>query len=495
MFRKMLIVNRGEIAVRILRACRSLKIEAVTLYQPADRGSMHVRLADQCVQVDSLAAFTDQDAILRIAREKGVDCIHTGYGFLAEREDFARACAAAGIAFIGPPAEVIEAARRKVDALQRVEQAGFPIPPHSDRLFTEGDLPAIAAAAERLGYPLVVKSSRGGRGRGERIVWSAERLERSVRDAQTEAHAVYEDRCIYLEKLITPAHQIGVQIAGDARGQVIHLGERDGSLRYGNQKVIEETPAPCLSPEGRTVLWQAAQEIARLFAFQNVGTVEFLVDDDGGYYFTEIKPRIQIEHPLSEMVSGVDLVALQIRLAAGEPIRLDQEQVRLDGWAMQCRISAEDPWRQLMPRPGHLQTVRLPGGPGVRVDTYVYGGCYIPTEYDPLIAKVVVWGADREDCLARMRQALRETQLTGTPTNLPLIQRIVDHPDFIDGDYSTDFLPSPFEEDHALKEGGLRDLAAIAAFTYLRKQQISEPALPPRLLSGWHRDSRRLPSG
>lgn len=494
MFRKMLIVNRGEIAVRILRACRALNIEAVTLYQAADRGSMHVRLADQCVPVYSLAAFTDQEAILRIAREKSVDCIHTGYGFLAERDDFAQLCTDAGIAFIGPPAEVIAAARSKVEALQRVERAGFPIPPHSDRLFTGDDLPALSEAAERLGYPLVVKSSRGGRGRGERIVWSPDRLERSVLAAQTEAQAVYSDRCIYLEKLIAPAHQIGVQVAGDSRGQVIHLGERDGSLRYGNQKVIEETPAPCLSSESRQGLWQAAQEIARLFAFQNVGTVEFLVDADNRYYFTEIKPRIQIEHPLSEMVTGVDLVALQIRLAGGEVLDLDQNRIRLDGWAMQCRISAEDPWRQLMPRPGYLQTVRLPGGPGVRVDTYVYGGCYIPTEYDPLVAKLVVWGVDRNDCLGRMRQALRETQLTGTPTNLPLIQRIVDHPDFIDGDYNTDFLPSPFEDDRSDHEVGLRDLAAIAAFTYLRKQQISEPARPPRLMSGWHRDSRRLPS-
>jgi acetyl/propionyl-CoA carboxylase alpha subunit len=340
----------------------------------------------------------------------------------------------------------------------------------------------------------VVKSSRGGRGRGERLVWSPERLERLARAAQTEAQAVYDDRFIYLEKVLLPAHQIGVQIVADRFGNRIHLGERDGSMRYGNQKIVEETPAPCLTPAQRAELCQAALDLAALFEIENVVTVEFLVDSAGQFFFTEIKPRIQIEHPLSEMVSGVDLVAMQIRLAAGEALDLRQDQVRLDGHAMQCRISAEDPWRQFMPRPGFLNRVRLPGGPGVRVDTYVYSGCYIPAEYDPLIVKVAASGASRVDCLARLRQALRETQLTGAPTNLPLVQRIIDHPDLVDGVYTTDFLPSPFEEDPVVQELGLRDLAAIAALVYLRKQQVRPPALPERLIRGWHRDSRRLPS-
>lgn len=493
MFKKILIANRGEIAVRILRACRALDVRSLALFQPADRGSLHVRLADECVQLDSPAGFTDQDAILSIALEKGADAIHVGYGFLAEREDFIRKCAQAGVAFIGPPADVVERARQKVDALHHAAAAGYPVPPHS-AVHSGDDLQLLADEAERLGYPLVVKSARGGRGRGERRVWASERLERLAHAAQTEAQAVYNDRRIYLEKVITPAHQIGVQIVADRFGNRIHLGEREGSLRYGNQKIVEETPAPCLTPERRSELCRAALELAALFAVDNVVTVEFLVDSGGQFYFTEIKPRIQIEHPLSEMVSGVDLVALQIRLAAGEALELRQDQVRLAGHAMQCRISAEDPWRQFMPRPGFLNRVRLPGGPGVRVDTYVYSGCYIPDAYDPLIAKVVVGAAARSDCLARLRQALRETQLTGAPTNLPLVQRMVDHPDFVDGTYTTDFLPSPFEEDPAVHEVGLRDLAAIAALIYLRKQQVRPPALPERLISGWHRDSRRLPS-
>ncbi len=269
---------------------------------------------------------------------------------------------------------------------------------------------------------------------------------KAVQAAQTEAQVVYGDRRVYLEKAIMPAHQIGVQVVGDGDGHYIHLGEREGSLRYGNQKLIEETPAPCLTPVRRRELWQAALELARLFELQNVATVEFLVDENGQFFFTEIKPRIQIEHPLSEMVSGVDLVREQIRIAAGEPLSVDQEAVRLEGWAMQCRISAEDPWRQFMPNPGYLHMVRLPGGPGVRVDTYVYCGSYIPAEYDPLVVKLVAWGLDRQECLGRLRQALRECQLTGTPTNLPLIQRILSQPGFIEGRYTTELLPNPLDE-------------------------------------------------
>jgi acetyl/propionyl-CoA carboxylase alpha subunit len=257
MFKKILIANRGEIAVRILRACRALNVRSLALFQAADRGSLHVRLADECVQLDAPAGFTDQDAILRIAVEKGADAIHTGYGFLAEREDFVRKCAAAGIAFIGPPADAIERTRQKVDALRRAAEAGYPVPPHSG-VIAGDDLQARSIEAELLGYPLVVKSSRGGRGRGERLVWSPERLERLARAAQTEAQAVYDDRFIYLEKVLLPAHQIGVQIVADRFGNRIHLGERDGSMRYGNQKIVEETPAPCLTPAQRAELCQAA---------------------------------------------------------------------------------------------------------------------------------------------------------------------------------------------------------------------------------------------
>jgi acetyl-CoA carboxylase, biotin carboxylase subunit len=257
--------------------------------------------------------------------------------------------------------------------------------------------------------------------------------------------------------------------------------------------LIEEMPAPCLSPAKRVELWQAAIELARLFEFQNVGTVEFLVDQAGQFFFTEIKPRIQIEHPLSEAVSGVDLVAEQIRIAAGEPLSIEQADVHLSGWAMQCRISAEDPWRQYLPNPGYMPMVRLPGGLGVRVDTYIYSGCYIPSEYDPLVAKLVIWGADRQQCLRRMSQALQECLLTGTPTNLPLIQRIVNQPGFIEGRYTTEMLPAMMDEDTSLEGDHYRNLAAMAALAYIRQRQGQQAVLPDRLLSGWHRESRRLP--
>jgi acetyl/propionyl-CoA carboxylase alpha subunit len=452
-----------------------------------------VRLSDECVELRTQSGFLDQEEILRIAREYGADAVHPGYGFLAEREDFIRLCSLAGVTFIGQPAQVVEETRQKISAMQRAEAAGFSTPDHSVTLFTDASQAALNDETIRLGFPLVVKSCRGGRGRGERLVWSPDRLEKAVRDAQTEAQAVYGDRRVYLEKLILPAHQIGVQIIGDRHGRIIHLGEREGSLRYGNQKLIEETPAPCLSPKQRRELWQAALELARLFELQNVGTVEFVVDQAGEFYFTEIKPRIQIEHPLSEMVTGVDLVSEQIRVAAGEPLSIPQEKIRLDGWAMQCRISAEDPWRQFMPNPGYLHMVRLPGGPGVRVDTYVYSGCYIPAEYDPLVAKLVVWGEERQQCMRRMRQALQECLLTGTPTNLPLIQRILSQPGFIDGSYTTELLPALMDEEASLDDDHYRNLAAIAAVAYLRQRQFTRPVMPDRLLSGWHRESRRLP--
>jgi len=496
MFKKVLIANRGEIAVRILRACREMGIATLALYHPNDRGSQHVRLADEALPLQTPGGFVDQETILRIARRKGADAIHPGYGFLAEQAGFVYRCEEAGITFIGPPAEIVEITTNKIEALERARQAGFPPPPQSSLVFTRPDMPARLAEAAARGYPLVVKSCWGGRGRGERLVWAPERLERAVRAAQTESQAVYGDRAVYLERAILPAHQIGVQIVADRFGQRIHLGEREGSLLYGNQKIVEEAPAPGLSDEQRQELWKTALALASLFGYQNVGTVEFLIDAGQRFYFSEIKPRIQVVHPLAEALSRVDLVRQQIRLAAGLPLELTQAEVRLEGWAMQCRITAEDPWRQYLPNPGHLHMVRLPGGPGVRVDTYVYCGCYIPAEYDPLVAKLVVWGPDRAACRARLRQALRECTLTGTPTNLPLVQRIIEQPEFIDGSYTTEGilnLAGPEGEEDAL-EARYRDLAAIIALAYQQQARARRPALPERLLGGWHRDSRRLPS-
>lgn len=490
-FKKVLVANRGEIAVRIIRTCHEIGIPVVSLYQIPDRCSLHVRLADECVQLNSPMGYFDQEEIIQIALEKGADAIHPGYGFLTEREDFIQKCGEAGLKFIGPPAHVIQALRQKTEVLQRAKEAGFPVPDYSPSFNSISEIDALQAAANDLTYPVVIKSCRGGRGRGERLVWSPERLRRAVRWAQAESMVIYGSRQIYLEKAIRPAHQIGVQIVADLHGNLIHLGEREGSLLFGNQKVIEESPAPSLNRHQRQALFQAALELARLFRFENVGTVEFQVDGSGAFFFTEIKPRIQIEHPLTEVLSGVDLVRQQICIAAGEPLKFQQEDFLNKGWAIQCRLRAEDPWKQFLPSPGEVQHLRLPDGPNVRVDTYLQSGCEIPSNYDPLIAKLITWGESREISLQRMRQALKEFQLVGTMTNLALLQRIIEQSDFGEGHYSTEFIPgqTDFEPEY---QTYYRDLALIAAVAYLRKNRLVNPTMPGRFLSGWHRDSRRL---
>lgn len=507
MFKKLLIANRGEIAVRVIRACRVMGIVTLALYEPHDRNSLHVRLADECVLLNSPQGFFDAAAILQIAKAHAVDALYPGYGFLAEREDFIRQCEGEGIAFIGPPARVVELTRHKAEMLKRVQEAGFSTPPFVD-VCSLTNVREMEVEAERLGYPLVVKSCRGGH--GERLVWSAARLRRAVRRAQAESQAVYGERQVYLEKAILPAHQIGVQIIADREGRMIHLGERESSLMYGNQKVIEESPAPCLSPALRSQLWETALAIARLAGgeagrYENIGTVEFLVDLQGQFYFTEMKPCIQIEHPLSEALTRVDLAKEQIRIAAGESLRWQQKDIDLSGWAIQCRVNAEDPWQGFMPSAGKLTQVRLPGGPEVRVDTYLYSGCDIPAEYDPLIAKVIVWAENRSMAVERMRHALQEFQLTGVATNLPLVQRMLELPGFVQGNYSVfpstgsvdaaGAITTQADTDRAAAEKShlRRDLAVIAAMIHDRRNQVFQPVAAPRLNSGWHRDCRRLP--
>lgn len=492
MFNKILIANRGEIAVRVIRTCREMGIAAVALYSPPDLHSLHVRLADEAVELPGAESFMDAGLIVSIAKERGVDAIHPGYGFMAEEPAFIQACEAAGITFIGPAAAVVGRLRGKLQALERARAAGFPTVTHSPISFGPEDVDALQASAGELSYPLVIKSCSGGRGRGERLVRTPDRLEEAMRRALVESRAVFGTQQLYLEKAILPAHQIGVQILADTHGNIIHLGEREGSLIYSNQKVIEESPAPCLLPGQREALWQTAVDLARLFQYENAGTVEFLVNGDGTFYFSEIKARIQVEHPVTEMRANVDLVREQIRIAAGERLSLRQEDVRLSGWAILCRVNAEDPWENFMPSPGLLRRVRLPGGPAVRVDTYAYCGCSVPARYDPLIAKLTVWAADRETCVQRLRRALEDFTLIGTPTNLPLLQRILHSKDFIDGRYSTDFLVHPFGNGQA-PQALLQDLAVAAAVMFVQRNQRFNPSVPERLRSGWHRESRRLP--
>jgi acetyl/propionyl-CoA carboxylase alpha subunit len=494
MFRKVLIANRGEIAVRIIRTCREMGLSTVALYETADRGSLHVRLADECAAVPDHHAFLDAALLIRLAQQHGADAIHPGYGFLAEDPEFIRACDEVGITFLGPPVEVVARTRNKIGALQTVRAAGIPTVMFSEQSFSEDEGAALQRTAEVIGYPLVLKSCSGGRGRGERLVTRPEQLAEATRRSRAEARTIYGNQQLYLERAILPAHQVGVQIMGDAAGNLIHLGEREGSLIQHNQKIVEESPALCLTPERRAELLETALRIGRLFNYRNLGTVEFLVDESGAFYFSEIKARIQIEHTLTEMRTRLDLVREQVRLAAGEPLIISQDDLHLDGWAMMCRVQAEDPANAFLPSPGRLRRVRLPGGPEVRVDTYIYCQADIPAAYDPIVAKVTAWAPDREQCINRMRRALEDFTVIGTPTNLPFLLRIFHAPEFIGGRYTTDFLSHPFEET-APPEAAVtrRDLAVIAAVVYALRREAFNPKQPERVASAWHRDSRRLP--
>ncbi len=493
MFKKILIANRGEIAVRIIRTCREMGIRTVAVYEISDRDSLHVRLADECVQLPSHQSFMEPETILAVAVERGVDAVHPGYGFLAEEASFIRACEAASIDFIGPPPEIVAAARDKIGMLERARAAGIPTVAHSPRSYAEDEYAALAEAADALGYPLVVKSCQGGRGRGERMVDDPAHLAESVRRAYAEAKAVYGHSQLFLERAIAPAHQVGVQIVADRHGRLVHLGEREGSIIQSNQKLVEESPAICLSPEQRTVLLETAVRLARLVDYQNVGTVEFLVDGNGQFFFSEIKARIQLEHTLTEMMTRIDLIREQIRLEAGEPLGYEQSDIVLRGWAMMCRVRAEDPSRRYMPSPGHLRRMRLPGGPEVRVDTYLYCDSEVPSFYDPLIAKATVWAADRPACIDRMRRALEDLAIIGAPTNLPLLTGILRSPAFVTGQYNTNFMRRPLETKPATDIDQLRrDIAAAAAVLFARRHESSIPQQPERWATGWHRTSRQL---
>lgn len=492
MFQKILVANRGEIALRIERTCRELNIPTVALYKASDRSSLHVRLADECVELGVPGGFMNRDAILDIAQAKGADAIHPGYGFLAEQAEFVSACNDRQIAFIGPPARVIEQTANKIEALALVESAGMRTVRHSAQSYDGRDDGTLQWQADELGYPLVVKSYRGGRGRGAYLIRGPQQLDAAVRRAQQESYAVYGDRCVYLERAILPARHISVQFLADRHGNMIHLGEREGTLLLGNQKVIEEAPAPSLRPAQRERVWQQALTIARLFRYENVGTVEFLLDEAGEIYFTEIKARIQIEHPLTEMLTHIDLVRQQIILACGEPLESQQSDIQFEGCAALARISAQDPWNHLMPSPGKLQRVRLPGGCHVRTDTFVYSGCTVPSEYDPLIAKLVVQDKDRKSSLGRLERALGEFKMTGTATTLPLVQHLVRDENLARGNYHARALPREFQA-ATLTPRTLRDLAIAAAVYYDRSGQSFQPVTPERVNEGWHRASRQLP--
>ena len=441
MFRKVLIANRGEIAVRVIRACRELGIQTVAVYSEADRSSLHVRLADEAFCIGpppATESYLNIPNILSTAELTGAEAIHPGYGFLAENPRFAEICRDAGIVFIGPTPEVIEAMGNKARAREVAQKAGIPVVPGSNGPVRTAE--EAAAIGQRIGYPLVLKASAGGGGRGMRLVHSPQDLPRAIQAASREAEVAFGSGELYVEKYLEEPRHIEVQILADLKGNVVHLGERECSIQRRHQKLLEEAPAAGISPRLRANLHRAALRLAQAIHYTSAGTIEFLVDRDENFYFLEMNTRIQVEHPVTEMITGVDLVREQIRIAAGERLSWSQREVEFRGHAIECRINAEDPAHDFRPSPGTVRGIVLPGGPGIRVDTHVYAGYTIPPYYDSLVAKVIAWGRDRAEAIARMERALREFEVVGIRTTIPFHRLVLENAFFRRGEVYTNFV-------------------------------------------------------
>jgi acetyl-CoA carboxylase biotin carboxylase subunit len=480
MLQKVLIANRGEIAVRILRACRELGLRTVAVYSEPDRRAPHVRLADEAYPVGPALArdsYLRGDRLLDVARASGADAIHPGYGFLAENADFAAACAEAGVVFIGPPASAIAAMGDKVEARRRMQAAGVPVIPG-----TETDLQddQILSEAGRVGFPLFVKAAAGGGGKGMRLVQQAGQLERALGQARREAMKAFGDDRVYLERAVAGARHIEIQILADAHGTVIHLGERDCSIQRRHQKLVEEAPSPAVDEDLRQRMGAVAVRAAETVGYTNAGTVEFLLDRDRHFYFLEMNTRLQVEHPITEAVTGVDIVKEQLRLAAGEPLRHRQEDIRSWGHALECRITAEDPFNSFLPAAGRIIRLFQPGGPGVRVDSGIEEGLEISTFYDSLLAKLIVWGESREAAIQRAASALGEYRVVGLPTSIPFHQWVMNHDAFLHGEYDTTFLADQYSLAEPDREAN-RPLAALVSALLSHEQRQRTPLTASRM--------------
>ena len=442
MFRKVLVANRGEIAVRVVRALRELDIATVVVFSDIDRTALHVRLADEAAHVESYLSI---EGILDAARKHHAEAIHPGYGFLSENSAFAAACEAEGIVFIGPSADAIRRLGSKTAARTLAKQMNVPVVPGSEEPATH--LEHARELARQIGYPVLLKAAAGGGGKGMRRVDAESELEAAIRDATSEAERSFKSGEVYIEKVIEQPRHIEIQIAGDHYGHLIHLGERECSLQRRHQKIIEECPSPWVSanPEMRAEMGEAAVRVARAVGYYNLGTVEFLADGAGNFYFLEVNTRLQVEHPVTELVTGLDLVHLQLRIACGEAIPFVQEDVRWRGWAMECRVCAEDPEQNFFPSPGKIVQLREPSGPGIRLDSGVYPGWTVPIDYDPLLAKLVAWAPDRMTAIRRMLRALHEYAIVGVETNLAFFREILHDTEFREGRLNTGFVAEFFK--------------------------------------------------
>jgi len=445
-FRKVLIANRGEIALRVIRACRELGIRTVAVYSEADRESLHVRFADEDVCIGPPAAresYLNIPRIIAAAEITGADAIHPGYGFLAENAEFSEICERSGLTFIGPTPQQIRLMGDKAAARRTMKEVGVPIVPGTDAI---SDPEEALAEAREIGFPVLIKAAAGGGGKGMRVAQDAGEFERQYSMARNEAAAAFGDDTVYVEKYLARPRHIEFQILGDSHGRVVHLGERDCSIQRRHQKLLEEAPSPALTPELRAEMGDAAVRGAKAIDYVGAGTIEMLLNDDNSFYFMEMNTRIQVEHPVTEMCTGFDLVKEQIRAAAGLPLSLPDREIHLRGHAIECRINAEDPARNFAPSPGTVAAFHAPGGPGVRVDTHVYAGYRVPPFYDSLLMKLIVHGSNRDEAIARMKRALSETVIEGVHTTIPFLQAVMDHPAFIAGEVDTKFLERMMSE-------------------------------------------------
>jgi 3-methylcrotonyl-CoA carboxylase alpha subunit len=464
LFRKVLVANRGEIAVRIVRTCRTMGIPTVAVYSEADRSARHVLEADEAEPIgpaEALRSYLSIDALIDAARRAGADAMHPGYGFLSEKGDFADAVRDAGIVFVGPPGEVHRRMGDKKRARRLMASAGVPVVPGYD-----GDDQSDArllAEAERVGWPVMLKPSRGGGGKGMRVVRRAEDFTSALGASRRESTAAFDDDAMVIERFVERPRHVEVQVLADGQGKVVHLGERECSIQRRHQKVVEETPSPALAPEQREALCAAGVAAARAAGYLNAGTVEFLLAPDGAFFFLEMNTRLQVEHPVTEAVTGVDIVRLQLELAARRGLSLEQHDVVRRGHALECRLYAEDPEKGDLPSPGRILHLSEPEGPGIRVDSGLATGCEVPVHYDPLLSKVVTWGFDRREAVERMREALRRTVVLGVVTNLARLRAIVEHPAFEEGALHTGFIEEHLGSPTPSADLPKQAVAAVAA--------------------------------
>ncbi|HZK06810.1 MAG TPA: acetyl-CoA carboxylase biotin carboxylase subunit [Bacteroidales bacterium] len=469
MIKKVLVANRGEIAIRVMRSCREMGIQSVAVFSDADRTSMHVRYADKAYHIGaspSSESYLNIDKIIDVAKRSGSDAIHPGYGFLSENAGFADRCAAEGIIFIGPDASSISSMGDKITARKRMMEAGVPVVPGTTEPIT--DEQEAIEVIHKIGLPVMIKASAGGGGKGMRLVKDEKNIAAAIRGARSEAKTAFGNDAVYIEKYIESPHHIEFQILADKHGNVIHLFERECSVQRRHQKVVEETPSPMMTEKLRNEMGQHAVAAARAANYHGAGTIEFIVDDNHNYYFLEMNTRLQVEHPITERVVGVDLVKEQIKIAQGEVLQLRQEDLRQDGHAIECRIYAEDPSKNFMPSPGIIKHITEPLGLGVRHDGYVYEGYEIPIHYDPLISKLIVWSSTREEAIERMKRALYAYKITGVKTSIPFLARIMDTEDFRSGNYNTHFIENNMEILMENKPCGdvCEDIALIAAYIH-----------------------------